>query len=419
MAIFKHICTYYARTDMNISPVILTKKTNQKGKVNIKIRIVHNRKVRDIGTEYYIDPAFWLSAGKVSDDFPKADYINFEVNKIILGYQEKLLGKNLKIMPINRIVEILRADTYTPSDFSAYFSKVVSEKARTNKRTGEIFQSTLDKIRKFDKRSPLMFEDISPGWLKKFEGVMKQAANSKATMSLHFRNVRTVFNDAIDNSEISLNLYPFRRFKIKSGGEEKPTLTLQQVRNLARLPHELKSRQNACNVWLLSFCLIGMNSSDLFDAKQEDIIDGRIKYSRNKTGKKYFVKLEPEALNLIEQLKGEKNLLNMAGRFKHVKSFTTCTDKLLKEIGKKIGKSDLHMYDARHAWASMAKNHLKVDDNDISAALGHSIGGVTAGYIHRNQEYIDSINRKILDAVFKDEEVKKRSGRRKKETKTP
>ena len=44
---------------------------------------------------------------------------------------------------------------------------------------------------------------------------------------------------------------------------------------------------------------------------------------------------------------------------------------------------------------------LKVDDNDISAALGHSIGGVTQTYIHRNQEYIDKINRKLLDKVFK------------------
>jgi integrase len=401
---------------MNIVPAIQPKNITAKGKVNIKIRISHNRKVRDIGTEYYIDPVFWLASGRVSDDYPKADYLNLEILKLITAYWDKLLGKNLKVMPINRIVEILRAETYTQSDFSAYFKKVTAEKARTNQRTGEIFQSTLDKIRKFDKRSPLMFEDISAGWLKKFEGAMKQAANSKATMSLHFRNVRTVFNDAIDNSEISLNLYPFRRFKIKSGSEEKPTLTLQQARNLARLPHELKSRQNACNVWLLSFCLIGMNSSDLFDAKPEDIIDGRIQYSRNKTGKKYFVKLEPEASDLIEKLKGEKNLLNLSGRFKHVKSMTTCTDNLLKEIGKKIGKSDLHMYDARHAWASMAKNHLKVDDNDISAALGHSIGGVTAGYIHRNQEYIDSINRKILDAVFKDEEVKKRRGMQKKKT---
>ena len=410
---YLYICTYYARTKkMNISAVILPKKKNKSGKVNIKIRIVHKREVRDIGTNFYIMPTQWKGS-KVDDDVTGADYINYEVNKTILGYQEKLLKANYRDLPISRIVEILREDKFINSDFLAYFRKVIEKKTKTNQRTGEIYQTTLDKIRNFDRRSVLLFEDISSGWLKDFEANMKQQGNKKATRSIHFRNIRTVFNDAIDHNEIDLSLYPFRRYQIVSGSDEKTPLTLSQLQSLIKLQLELPSHQNAQKVFLLSFCLIGINSTDLMELTQKSISSGRILYTRDKTTKPYSVKLEREALDLINQLRGEKRLLNLADRFKSVKTFTTSTNIILKKIGKQIGLPGLMVYTARHTWASLAKNLLGTEDNDISAALGHTIGGVTQTYIHRNQEFIDKINRSLLDKVF---EVKPIRRKQKKET---
>ncbi len=401
MRLFNTLCTYHARIEMNILPAILEKKTNRNGKVNIKIRISHNRKVRDIGTKYYIDPNHFLKNGKISDELPGADFINFEIQKTILGYQEKLLKVNYKNMPIDRILEILRNEEFINSDFSAYFRKVMAKKARTNARTGLIFQTTLDKIEKFDPVKPLLFDHINTGWLRDFEGYMKQCGNEKGTMSLHFRNIRTVFNDAIDHNEISITLYPFRRYKIPTGNKEQTPLTLDQLKMMVSIQLEFPYLQMARNVFMLSFCLIGINSSDLMDVKEPDIAGGRLRYDRNKTRKKYNIKLEPEAMAYIEKMRGEKALINLQDRFKNTNCFTSATNALLKRIGREIGAPSLTMYTARHTWASLAKNVLKVDDNDISAALGHSIGGVTQTYIHRNQEYIDKINRKLLDKVFK------------------
>lgn len=385
---------------MNPIPTILRKKTNKQGKVNIKIRIVHNRKVRDIATEFYIDPDFWTASGHVHDDYPKADYINFELSKKMLDYQGRLLGINIKDMHINRVVEILRQESFTPSSFSSYFGSVVVEKAKINPRTSQIFQVTLNKIVSYDNRSPLMFEDINAGWLRKFETWMIHDGLKTSSISIHLRNIRTVFNHAIDDNVASLSLYPFRRFKIKAGTSERTPLTLKQLQNLISLPLEFPYQQNARNVWLLSFCLIGINNSDLFDAKAKSIVSERLVYSRNKTAKGYSIKVEPEAMQLIKELAGKSALLNLADRFKDVRVFTTSTNILLKEIGAKIGKPNLIMYDARHTWASMAKNLLGTDDNDISAALGHSIAGVTQLYIHRSHDSVDKINRNILDKVF-------------------
>ena len=384
---------------MNISAVILKKKTNKSGKVNIKIRIVHKREVRDLGTEFYILPSQWKGS-KVDEDLPGSDYINFEVNKKILGYQEKLLKTNYRDLPISRIVEILKAEKFVNLSFITYFEKVIQNKSKTNIRTGEIYQATIDKIRKFDSRSVLLFTDISSGWLRDFDSWMKQKGNKKATRSIEFRNIRAVFNDAIDHNEIELNLYPFRRYQIVSGSDEKTPLTLRQLQKLIQLQPDLPSHRMAKEIFLLSFCLIGINSTDLFELTDGDIKGGRIFYTRDKTEKGYSVKLEKEALDLISQLRGKEKLLNLGDRFKSVKTFTSSTNQILKKIGLQIGMHKLIVYTARHTWASLAKNLLGTEDNDISAALGHTIGGVTQTYIHRNQELIDKINRGILDKVF-------------------
>ena len=59
---------------------------------------------------------------------------------------------------------------------------------------------------------------------------------------------------------------------------------------------------------MLMFYLIGINAIDLFNLKQ--IVDGRIEYKREKTGKLYSIKVEPEAMEIINRYKGNKFLLN-------------------------------------------------------------------------------------------------------------
>ncbi len=60
----------------------------------------------------------------------------------------------------------------------------------------------------------------------------------------------------------------------------------------------------------LIFMLIGINVVDLVHL-QEITPDGRIEYHRAKTHKLYSIKVEPEALVLIEKHKGIKWLLSI------------------------------------------------------------------------------------------------------------
>lgn len=387
---------------MNIYPIILKNKPNSQGKVNIKIRVVHNRDVRDIGTEFYISPNVW-SKGKVTDDHDNADYINLEISKTVVAYQEKLIGKKYKEWPISRIVDLFRQTKPLVTDFSSYFNQVIIEKGKVNKRNGEIYDETRVKIEKFDKRSHLLFEDITAGWLRRFEVHMREQGNKNATISLTMRNIRSAYNCAIDDQVTELGNFPFLRYKIPKGSDERVPLTLEQIKKLVSIQFKQKAVERARLAFLLSFTMIGINNSDMYELPPDAIQNGRVDFSRNKTSKPYSIKVEPEILKYLNELKGKKMLVNFADVYNSDEQFTHCINRKLKLVGPSIGYPGLIMYIARHTWSSIAKNELMMDDNDISSALGHTIKGVTQAYTHRNRKLVDDMNRKVLDKVFKEE----------------
>lgn len=149
---------------------------------------------------------------------------------------------------------------------------------------------------------------------------------------------------------------------------------------------------------MLSFYLIGINNGDLYEVKEIGA-DGRIRYSRAKTHRQYSIRVEPEALSLIEKLKGQNRLINLADRYRNTKSLNKQLNLGLKEIGKAVGIPDLIMYHARHTWATIAAR-LEIPKETIAAALGHSGGTVTDIYISFDEKKIDDANRRVLNAII-------------------
>ena len=376
---------------MIITPAIKNSVVNKSGKANIKIRISHRGVSRFIATDYYVEPTMFKENGTVSSDHPNAAFINVELKQLVLNYEKKLLNIDYQNFHVNRIVELL-TEKAAINDFSAYFEKFIAEKKQINIRTSEIHQATLNKIKKFDLRWPLMFEDINAGWLRKFENSMTKEGAKVNAAAIHFRNIRTVFNSAIDNEAISLNIYPFRRFKIKSAETEKRSITIEQLRAIRDFETSWEITALARDFFMLSFYLIGTNNGDLYNLKT--ITGDRVTFSRAKTHRKYSIKVEPEAAILINRLKGKTNLLMVSEHYETVRKMTHQVNKALKRI-----MPGLTMYHARHTWATIAKNNVRSTDEDIAAALGHSRKTVTEIYINRDPAIVDRLNRKVIDCL--------------------
>ncbi|MCD8318096.1 MAG: site-specific integrase [Paraprevotella sp.] len=202
---------------------------------------------------------------------------------------------------------------------------------KTNPRTKEVYEYTLSRIRKFDGDcDSLNFEDLTRVWLTSFENFLARTSPSKNARNIHLRNIRAVFNYAIDNECTSA--YPFRKFKIRGVPTAKRSLTVEQLRMLFDYPVETFQEQYL-DMFKLIFFLIGINIVDLLRLKPENLQNGRLSYLRAKTGRLYDIKVEPEAMEIINKYRGEKYLINVLDRYDNYKDYAKRLNDNLKRVG--------------------------------------------------------------------------------------
>ena len=274
---------------------------------------------------------------------------------------------------------------------------------------------TLKKMRSLcDDFSKLTFEDITLKWLKDFDEKLIESGASQNTRNIHFKNIRTCLNRAIDE-ELTQN-YPFRRFKIRPEKTRKRNLPVEELRRLFDYPVE-EYQKYYLDYFKLIFMLVGINTIDLFNLTK--IESGRIEYRRAKTHRLYSIKVEPEAMEIINRHKGEKALLDIADRWGSHREFQKYCNIALKKIGKMERKGrggkkeikpewpELSTYWARHSWATIARS-IGVSIDDIALSLGHGDGhDLTRIYLDEDLQKVDEANRRVLDWVLYGKSKKK------------
>lgn len=274
--------------------------------------------------------------------------------------------------------------------------------------TSSLYAFTLGKLLKYcPKLSYITYEQITPSWLEGFDNYLAQTAPSKNYRNIHLRNIRAVFNAAIDAEDTSY--YPFRKFKIRPVPTRKRSLSLEALRRLFDFPVE-EYAEIYRDMFKLIFMLIGINAVDLYGLG-EITDEQRVEYKRAKTHRLYSIRVEPEALELIHKYRGKSRLLCIADRWSDHRNFVHQLNKALQSIGaprsglggKKQRKEGafpgLSSYWARHTWATIAAS-LDIPKETIAAALGHGGNTVTDIYIDFDQRKVDAANRKVLDWVL-------------------
>ena len=285
--------------------------------------------------------------------------------------------------------------------------------------TKQLYTDTFNKINDYCKSivsdiESLSLDDINGSWLISFEQFCLQTENQN-TASRHLRDIRAVFNDAIDDGVTSN--YPFRKFRIKKQESKDKSFTSEELRRLFTYKSDVPGEQESIDIFRLMFCLIGINSVDLANCAKP--IKGRVEYIRRKTGKLYSIKLEPEALSIISRYEGDNRLVNLLERVPNYKTYFRRMDKNLKKVGKiqvpgKKSEGDVLLPgissgSARTSWATIAQEELDIPRDVIAAALGHHTVDVTTTYLRTEwRKKVDAANRRVLDWVFKREYVSKK-----------
>jgi len=257
------------------------------------------------------------------------------------------------------------------------------------------------------------FVNINPTWLRGFES-WYNLTGSQNGAAINLRNIRSVYNIAINDHGLSAEYYPFRKFKIKTVATIHRDLSLQEIALLLHYQPKTPNERITLELWFLSFYLCGANFKDLLTQTRESIKRDRFVYNRAKTGTIYSIKMEPEALEIINRYKGTKYMLRFLEHKQAVqvkekrnsplyKDITDRANRTLKTITKRINKEktllpvEVSTYYARHSWGSIASS-LGISHDIIREALGHS-RSVTDVYINFYTAKIDQANRQIMDAL--------------------
>ena len=289
--------------------------------------------------------------------------------------------------------------------FLPYFEKFASKKIKYG--TKKTYDQTAKKIRAYSTDAErLSFSDINRDWLEGFDKFMAKTAPSRNARNIHLRNIRAVFNDARDAELITD--YPFRKFKIRPEATKNRALTAGQLRAFFDYPCAEWQRQYV-DIFRLTVMLCGINIADLVTLHK--VTNGRIEYTRQKTGQRCSVRVEPEAMEIIERYRGEKFLLDIGDRYKNYRDYLHHFNDALQKVGltyqsgrKPTGDPlfpTIGSYTARYSWASIAAE-LDIPKETISAALGHRTNDVTSIYIRVSMDSkVDAANRAVIDAIFK------------------
>ena len=391
------------------------------GKGSIVITIYHNRTTAMIPTGVRVAPNEWDGSKVVRCNTAEI---------ITAGLYEKKsrIDKSIAILSLDdNFRNISAVDIKTailkgkPNRGKAYHlvSDLFAEYLTLDIKEGtkDIYRATLSKVLAFGGKS-LKMEDINLKWLHQFERFLAktQGVNGRA---IYLRSLRAVCNYAVHTNAVQN--YAFQNFSIKQEPTRKRSVSVEIFRKFLDYPapeHLVRYR----DYFLLMFLLIGINSKDLLLATEKQLVNNRLEYIREKTHKKYSIRIEPEAGELLKKYKGKSHLLEAMDHCKHYRSFAHEMNDKLKQIGDVVWEMvpdpddlfgtprliktitpvipEISTYYARHCWATFAYE-AGVPLDTISQALGHSSGNrTTLIYVKFDQEKVDLANRRVIDFLF-------------------
>jgi integrase len=390
----------------SISLKLDRRRATARGLYPIQFLLSSKGKVTTIGTGVNIRPEHWNGEVNkaVLPKCPNARAINESIESLFFKYTNtlrnlendgKLVGKS--VTGIKKLLVEVRSGSSKES-LTDYFSRY-AESRRTEK-SREVYRYTLKTIRAFDNEE-VPFEKVNVIWLKAFDAHLEKQGVGINTRAIHFRNLRAVFNSAINEDLIGLEYYPFRKFKIASSRKDKEALTEEQLQRLIAYDTPYPFRRTARDLFLLSFYMCGMNLVDLYHLDR--LREGRAHFVRTKTSGKNInpvsILVQPEAAEIIARYAGAEHVLRFIEERATYDTFIHQVQRALRHIAKELGIEGLTFYWARYTWATLA-DKLGISEKEISKGLGHvdtSIAGKF--YISYDWTKVDRANRTVLDYI--------------------
>ena len=338
-----------------------------------------------------------------------------EPNKAkLLEKKRRELPDRLDAMMIEQIGDSISAEeiverlTIQPQvlDFFVFADEWIGKSAVKDKKN---YGCMLNSLERYLGHRKLPFKQITYKLLEGYELVLKDKPRAQ---SLYLGLMRHLYREAMRRYNTDFDTVishdPFLRYCVPKQQVKKGVraLTLEQILAIYNYKGRAHSRaQLARDCFILSFCLMGMNSVDMYEAR--DIKDNAIRYNRAKTKDRrsdnaYIeVMVHPVIADLIRRYKGSGRVFSFCERYADAQAFNKAVNIGLKEVGMEIGIEGLQFYQARHTFATLSRNMMHFSKSDVDEALNH-VGSYDIAdiYIAKDFSIINNNNFKLLDRVF-------------------
>ena len=404
------------------------------GTYNVKIRFTLDRKVKRLSTNLFITSKDLTKSLKFKEDTS----IKRAIDRLVLYYREQCFKLQLdqNHYSLDEIIEFLNGEQEKQQtiDFIKFSREWI---ASTTIKGAPNYTTAINALVRFIGKEELDINLITLDFLESFKAflnkereirtkrLMQQGKRvpSNRSLSLYLISIKKLFNEAkkkYNKKEKNLILIPnspFMELEIpKQEATRKRAISANIIKKLWKLPYKdmKKGYKSTChynlakNCFILSFCLMGINSADLYNATEME--GNTIVYNRTKTKDRRLDKAQMKVdiprlvLPLVEKYKDKtgKRLFNFYQYYADEKGFNKAINYGLKEICTILEIDDLEYYAARHSWATIALNKAGIDKYIVHAALNHIDDAmkVTDIYIERDFVNENKANTKVAKYVF-------------------
>lgn len=381
----------------------------------IYYQIIHERKVRQLLSDYKVYPSEWDESRSMVTTTQKSERKSF-----ILSIRERIRWDVERLTKIDRKLDA-NGLIYTADDVIDEFNRYANEysvfnfmesiiaklKQNGKVRTSETYKSTLNSFKKFRQDEDIMLDCLTSEIMEAYEAWHHKRGVAPNTISFYTRILRAVYNRAVEDDIIE-NRNPFRHVYTGVDKTVKRALPLVLIKKIKALDLSLNpSLDYARDMFLMSFYLRGMSFIDMAFLKKSDLKNGYVTYRRRKTGQQLIIEWTKEMQMILD--KYPENITDyLLPIIRNSGTNERCTyrnmgyniNHNLKKIAKMVGvQIPLTLYVARHSWASAAKAK-GIPLSVISEGMGHDCEATTQIYLASlDTSVVDRANSLILKSL--------------------
>ena len=413
------------------------RKPLKSGLFSIKVNLYNEKDKRGInftikkvdGIEVSCSKKDWLDIWVNKDKKNSFDEITGETTvyghkstiRNILKIKEDILSDVIHFESVSSLEAVKNAfydyedpTSYTDNVYSEFKSKITELDNLNRFKTRDSYQYTLDSIKEHNIGRPFRFSDISVFWLDGYERAKKSQGLSIASIAIHMRNLRAIYNRVKDSDAYLLSSYPFGnsigKYTIKEAVAKNQGLRIEDLKKIQKFSTDNTYLQFARDIFLFSYYFGGMNWKDLIKLTLKNIEDKYFIRSKTQFTTKKEIKI-PIQINDIQReivnryrtffidrngnkvYKGKRKYLfnflhddaTAEDIYKVQKNGLSKFDKQIKKLAQELDLNEKLSYNwARHSFSTNMHKAEGVSERSIQESMGHSS-------INTTRKYIDSL----------------------------